>query len=486
MALMNGKEYIESLKKMKPVVYLFGEKIENPSEHPVIIPSRNAVAMTYELAHDKKYEDLMTAESKITGEKVNRFTHIYQTKEDLIKKVKMARLLGQKTATCFQRCTTMDTANALYIVTKEMDEKLGTNYHERFIKFMREVQTKDLNVGVAMTDVKGDRSLRPHEQKDKDLYLRVVRKNSEGIIVRGAKANQSGSINVHYTFVAPTCAMREEDKEYAVAFVVPSDEKGIIHIYGRQFSDSRKLEGCKIDVGNYRFGAQETIMIFDDVFVPWERVFLCGEYEWAGRIPYLFGSNHRQTYGGCKAGVSDVLIGAVALLAEYNGLTKFPHIREKLIEMVWLTETIYCCGIAAGVEGEMTSAGTYFTNLLLGNVCKLNVAKLPYRMAELAVDIAGGIIGTLPSEKEFFHPEAGKYLEKYLQGKEGTKTEDKIRIIRLIENLLFGLGAVGYMVESIQGAGPPEAQKSMINRLVNWEEKKRLAEEIAGIKGGEK
>jgi 4-hydroxybutyryl-CoA dehydratase/vinylacetyl-CoA-Delta-isomerase len=481
MPMMTGRQYIESLQRMKPVAYLFGERIERPVEHPFIKPSQNAIALTYDLAHDPEYAHLLTAHSSLIDGPVNRFTHIYQRPDDLVKKVNMARLMGQKTATCFQRCTTMDTANALHIATFETDRELGTHYHQRFLDFLREVQEKDLDVGVAMTDVKGDRSLRPSEQADPDLYLRIVREKSDGIVVRGAKANQTGSLNCHYTFVAPTCAMREEDRDYAVAFAVPSDEKGIIHVYGRQFSDSRKLEGCTIDVGNPRYGAQETLMVFDDVFVPWERVFLCREYQFAGRISYLFGSNHRQTYGGCKAGVSDVLIGAVTQLAEYNGAAQFAHVRDKILEMVTLTETVYSCGIAAAVEGQQMSSGIYFTNLLLGNVCKLNVASLPYRMAQLAVDIAGGIVGTLPSEKEFRHPQIGKYLEKYLRGVEGMPTEHRVRIVRLIENLIFGPGAVGYMVESMQGAAPPAAQKSMLARLVDFDHKKSLARSIAGI-----
>lgn len=481
MALMTGKQYLDSLKKLKPVVYLFGEKLQNPSEHPFVRPSQNAIALTYDLANDPEHQDLMTAHSSLTGGRVNRFTHIYETPEDLIKKVKMTRLMGQRTATCFQRCTTMDTANALHIATYEIDQKLGTEYHQRFLKFLEEVQVKDLDVGVAMTDVKGDRSLRPSQQADPDLYLRVVEETKDGIVVRGAKANQTGSINCHYTFVAPTAAMREEDKDYAVAFAVPIDAEGIVHIYGRQFSDSRKTEGGGIDVGNTGFGAQETIMIFDDVFVPRELVFLCKEYEFAGRIPYLFGSNHRQTYGGCKAGVSDVLIGAVSLMAEFNGVDKMPHVRQKLTEMVALTETIYSCGIAAAAEGSKMSSGIYYSDLLLGNVCKLNVCELPFKMARMAVDITGGIIGTMPSEKDLTHPEIGKYLKKYLAGAAGSTAEERTKILRLIENLLFGPGAVGYMVESIHGAAPPAAQHSMLRRLVDWKQKQQLAKELAGI-----
>ncbi len=486
MALMNGEQYRESLKKMKPAFYMFGERVDNPVDHPVVRLSQNAIAMTYDLACDPQYEDLMTATSHLTQKKVNRFTHIYQSIDDMVKKVKMVRLLGQKTGTCIQRCPTMDTGNVLYMVTHEMDQKLGTQYHERFLKFFREVQEKDLCVGVAMTDVKGDRSLRPYQQADPDFYLHVVQEKSDGIVVRGAKANQTGSINFHFTFVAPTAAMRAEDKDYAVAFAVPCDAKGIIHVCGRQPSDTRKFEGGQIDVGNYKYGCMETLMIFDDVFIPWERVFLYKEHEFAGMIPNLFGANHRQTYGGCKAGLSDVLIGAVKLAAEYNGLDKFPHIRDKILDMVRLTETIYSCGIATAVEGQKMPSGSYFINPLLANVCKINVAALPFEMARLAVDITGGLLGTIVSEKELKHPEIGKYVSKYLKGVPNVPAEHKMRIINLIQNLLFGSNSVEYVVESVHGAGSPQAQKSSLARLVDFEAKKRLAKDIAGIEDDRK
>ena len=200
MPLMNGEQYRQTIRKMHPKIYIMGERVNSPADHPMVIPSQNAIAMTYDLAHVPEFADLMTTTSIITGNKINRFSNIYKSTDDIVKKVKMARLLGQKTGTCFQRCTTMDTANALYIVTQEMDAKLGTGYHKRFINFLKEIEEKDLDIGVAMTDVKGDRSLRPSQQIDRDMYLHVVEEKSDGIVVKGAKSNQTGSINCHYTF----------------------------------------------------------------------------------------------------------------------------------------------------------------------------------------------------------------------------------------------------------------------------------------------
>ena len=319
MALMTGNEYVESMRKLNLQVYMFGKKIENPVDDPILRPSLNSVKMTYDLAQDPEYEDLMTATSPYTGEKINRFTHIHESTTDLIKKVKMQRLCGQKTAACFQRCVGMDAFNSVFSTTydtDDTDEAHGTNYHENFLNFLKYVQENDLTVDGAMTDPKGDRSLAPHAQADPDLYLHVVERRPDGIVVRGAKAHQTGIINSHEVIVMPTIAMGEDDKDYAVSFAVPTDSEGIFMIVGRQSCDTRKLEGSQIDVGNSEFGGMEALVVFDNVFVPNDRIFLNGENEFAGVLVERFAGYHRQSYGGCKVGVGDVLIGAAAVAAE--------------------------------------------------------------------------------------------------------------------------------------------------------------------------
>ena len=341
MTLMTGKEYVESLKKLDIKVYMFGERLENPIDHPIIRPSINSVAMTYDLAHNPEYEDLLTTRSHLTGEKINRFCHIHQSTDDLIKKIKMQRLLGQKTASCFQRCVGMDAFNAIYSTTYEMDQEYGTNYHERFKKYLLEVQKNDWTVDGAMTDPKGDRGLSPSEQEDPDMYVHIKEIREDGIIVCGAKAHQTGSINSHEHLIMPTIAMKEEDKDYAVSFAIPTDADGVFMIYGRQSCDTRKLEpDADLDLGNNTFGGQEALVIFDDVFVPNERVFMCKEYKYSGMMVERFAGFHRQSYA-CKTGVGDVLIGAAALAADYNGASKASHIKDKIIEMQHLNETMW-------------------------------------------------------------------------------------------------------------------------------------------------
>jgi 4-hydroxybutyryl-CoA dehydratase/vinylacetyl-CoA-Delta-isomerase len=479
--MKTAQEYIESIKKLKFNAYGLGKKIDSPAEHPLIRPSLNAVAKTYEVAHDPSVFELATATSHLTGQVINRFTHTHRDVKDLVSKVKLQRLLGQKTGTCFQRCVGMDAINALASTTFEMDQALGTNYHQRFNIFLNYVQENDLVCDGAMTDPKGDRSKRPSQQDDPDVFIHVVEEKVDGIVVRGAKCHQTGALNSHEIIAMPTMAMRDEDAEYAVSFAIPSDTPGIVYILGRQASDTRKMEGGSIDVGNANYGGQECLVIFDNVFVPWERVFMYREAKFAGMLVERFAGYHRQSYGGCKVGVGDVLIGAAANLIDYHGISKASHAKDKLVEMIHLNETLYACGLACSTEGKATPSGTYLIDLMLANVCKLNVTRFPYEIARLAEDLAGGLMVTLPSEADFRNPDTGPYLEKYLRGVSGVATECRLRMLRLVENLTIGAAAVAYRTESMHGAGPPQAMKVMIERQGNLEYKKLLARELAGI-----
>ena len=450
-------------------------------DNPILRPALNSVRMTYDLAQKPEYQDLMAAVSPYTGERVNRFTHIHQSASDLVKKVKMQRLLGQQTASCFQRCVGMDAMNAVFSTTYEIDQKYGTSYHQSFLTFLKMVESQDLTVDGAMTDPKGDRSKAPHQQEDPDLFLRVVERRPDGIVVRGTKMHQTGILNSHEVIVMPTISMGPEDKDYAVCFAVPMNTKGIYMIVGRQSCDTRKLEGSELDMGNAEFGGVESVTVFDDVFVPNDRIFLNGETEFAGMVVERFAGYHRQSYGGCKVGVGDVLIGAAAVAADYNGCAKASHIKDKLIEMTHLNETLYCCGIACSSQGTKTKAGNYLIDLLLANVCKQNVTRFPYEIARLAQDLAGGIMVTQPSEADYRNPATHDYIEKYLKGVASVPTEDRMRLLRLIENMTMGTAAVGYLPESMHGAGSPQAQRIMIARQSNLEMKKELAKKIARI-----
>lgn len=474
----NGEEYIESLRGRGLKVYLFGELVEEPTDHPMIRPSINAVAETYDLA--VREPDLATVKSPFTGERINRFLHIVKSPQDLVMQNKMQRKMGQNTGTCFQRCVGMDALNSLYSVTYEMDEKHHTEYHERLKAFITMTHRHNYVIGGAMTDVKGDRSKAPHEQDDPDLYVRIVKRTEEGIYIKGAKAHQTGCINSHWILVMPTLRLGPKDKDFAVIGAIPVDAEGITYIYGRQSCDTRSMEGGGIDVGNQKFCGQEAMVILDNVFIPWEHVFMHGEYEFAAMLVERFTCYHRRSYV-CKSGVGDVLIGAAAAIADYNGVSKASHIIDKLVQMTHLNETIYATGIASSYQAHPTMSGVYLNDDMLANVCKHHVTKMPYEIARLAQDLAGGLVVTMPSAKDFENPETGDLLRKYLRGRKGIKTADRMKILRLIENMTLGRNAVGYLTESLHGAGSPQAQRIQIARQMQLEFKKRLAKTLAGI-----
>ena len=476
--LRTGDEYIASLRNRNLRVYLFGELVKEPVDHPMIRPSINAVAETYDLA--VREESLASAESPITGSRVSRFLHIAESAEDLVLQNKMQRRLGQNTGTCFQRCVGMDALNALHSTTFEIDERHGTPYHRRFLEFVRMIQSGNLVIGGAMTDPKGDRSMGPSEQDDPDLFTRVVDRNEEGIYVSGAKAHQTGCINSHWIIIMPTIRLGEKDKDWAVVGALPADAEGLTYIYGRQSCDTRSMEPGDIDAGNAKFGGQEAMIVLDRVFIPWDRVFMFGEYEFASMLVERFTCYHRRSYV-CKTGLGDVLIGAAATIADYNGIPKVSHIKDKIIEMTHLNETIFAAGIASSHQGHRMRSGVYLNDDMLAQVCKHNVTRFPYEISRLAQDIAGGLMVTLPSEKDFQHPEAGPLLEKYLVGRRGVDVENRIRILRLIENMTLGRNAVGYLTESMHGAGSPQAQRIQIARQMQLGYKKNLAKALAGV-----
>jgi 4-hydroxybutyryl-CoA dehydratase/vinylacetyl-CoA-Delta-isomerase len=478
MTIMTGQQYKESLRRLKPEIYYMGEKIESVADHPAFLPHVNAAALTYDMAQAPEFEELLTATSHLTGEKINRFTHIHQGHDDLVKKVKMLRALGQQTGSCFQRCVGFDGLNSVYSITYDIDQKMDTDYHKRLVNVLKRIQSEDLMVSGAMTDVKGNRRLSPSQQKDPDLYVHVVEKKKDGIVVSGAKAHITGAVNSHAHLVMPTSAMKAEDADYALCFYVPVDTPGVVHIFGRQTNDTRKCN-CFLDQGNVEYGivGGEALIVFDKVFVPWEHVFMCGEHEFAYELVDRFSTAHRQNYGGCKTGLADALIGATYALAQVQGTDRASHIRDKLVEMVHLTETLYCCSIACSCQGYALPAGSYMADPLLANVTKLNVTREVYEIARLAQDIAGGILATAPSEMDWKDERVGKYVDKYMKGVAEVPTETRLRLLRLLEGMTCGTA----LVESMHGAGSPQAQRIMIERRANFERKKRLAEKLAKI-----
>jgi len=476
--ITTGEEYIESLRGRGVKVHLLGERVEEPVDHPIIRPSINSLRMSYDLAIQDP--ELATAWSPLINAQVNRFLHIVESPHDLVMKNRMQRRMGQLTGTCFQRCAGLDTISVLHSITFDIDQKHGTPYHQRYLDFLKLAQQHNIIIGAGMTDPKGDRSKRPAEQADPDLFLHVTRRTTEGVFITGAKAHMTGGLNSHWICVMPTQNLQEADRDYAIIGLVPGDAEGLTYIYGRQSCDTRALEAGDIDKGNAQFGGQETLVIFDDVFIPWEHVLMDGEYEFAQELVTRFTAYHRASYV-CKTGLGDVLVGAAASIAEYNGADHASHVKDKLVEMTHLNETIYSSGIASSYEAKPLASGIYMNDPMLANICKHNVTRFPYEISRLTQDLAGGIMVTLPSQADFEHEETGALLDKYLRGRASVSTEERVRMLRLIENMTLGRNAVGYLTESMHGAGSPQAQRIQITRGMELEAKKALARTLAGV-----
>lgn len=476
--IATGDDYVRSLRGRRIDSYVFGERLAEPVDHPLVRPSIEAMKATYDLALSDP--ELGTAHSRLVGRRVNRFLHVVESPADLVMKNRMQRRLGQLTGTCFQRCTGLDAVSALHSITHDLDARHGTRYHPRFLEFLREAQLRNVVLAAGMTDPKGDRSKRPHEQADPDLFLHVSRRTAAGLYVRGAKAHMTGGLNCHWIAVMPTMNLGPEDHDYAVVVLVPADAEGLTFVHGRQSCDTRALEPGDVDQGNARFGGQEMLVVFDDVFVPWDHVLMDGEHEFAQELVARFTTYHRASYV-CKTGLGDVLVGAAAALAEYNGADRASHVKDKLVEMTHLNETIYSSSVASAHEAKALPSGIYMNDPMLANVCKHNVTRFPYEIARLAQDLAGGLMVTMPSQRDLEHAVVGPLLAKYLKGRADVPTEHRVRMLRLVENLTLGRNAVGYLTESMHGAGSPQAQRIQIQRAMDLDRKKGYARSLASI-----
>jgi len=476
--IKTADDYLNSLRGRRMNVYFMGERVSEPVDHPVIRPSINAIAETFRVATERP--NLGTVHSDISNQQINRFLHVPVSPAELVAKHEMQRELGRRTGTCFQRCVGLDAIGTCHSVTFDIDAKKGTDYHKRFLAFLKRAQAANVVIGGAMTDPKGDRSKAPHQQKDIDLFLHVTKRDGEGIYVSGAKMHQTGAVNSHWLIFMPTMRMTEADRDWSVVGAVRVDAPGLTYVVGRQTNDTRIMDGGTMDAGNAQFAGQESLIVFEDVFVPNEHVFMDGEWEYATSLVERFTTYHRSSYV-CKTGLGDVLIGAAASAAEHNGVEAASHIKDKLVEMTHLNETIYSSCMAAAHQSKPVDSGAYINDEMLSNVAKHNVTRFPYEIARLAQDIAGGLVVTMPSEKDLQNNEIGPLIRKFLQGRDGVEVTDRMRILRLIENMTIGRNAVGYLTESLHGAGSPQAQRIQIARAMKIEEKKARARHLAGV-----
>ncbi|MGA2955189.1 MAG: 4-hydroxyphenylacetate 3-hydroxylase N-terminal domain-containing protein [Thermodesulfobacteriota bacterium] len=483
MALMTPEQYEKSIKRMKPRVFMNGKRVENILENKNTRTVVEANKASYAWALDPKYKDIMTVYSPLIGEVVNRYTYLSASIDDLVKKAQTGTFTSEMLGTCTYRCVGYDAFHSLASTTWEMDRDLGTEYHPRFLDFLKRVQKEDLSVSGALTEPRGRRNQKTLEWPDPHLSLKVVEKKKGGIVVRGAKINISGAYASHELVVLPQSAHSKDEADYAVAFVTPTDAKGITYVCQYSpFSAERELADDIEELGNPLFGQRETSMvIFENVFIPWERVFHCGETPYSARLVTRFARTHRMTCGGtCKVGFMNQIIGAAKLIQEYKGLEKVPHINEQLAEMVVLRETGRACGLAAAMKGveEPPGSGVFLPDELMGNVAKLNICNAFWRVMALAGDIGGGLIVTMPSLKELKNPEVKNYVEEFYSFGSDEPTENIMKVHKALQNWAAGMHGVG----TWHGAGPVMAQKIMLQRIVNYDHEKELVRRTLNLK----
>jgi 4-hydroxybutyryl-CoA dehydratase/vinylacetyl-CoA-Delta-isomerase len=478
MALKTRKEYLESLKTMRPNVYKFGELIKDVTTHPATKRTVESHAKAFDASHDPKYaEDFTATSSLLDGEKIHRWNGMMESLEGVMANSRLKRWMYRFTGSCTGGlCVGWNAQNVMWNVTALVDQECGTNYQERLKKWIIGSQQKSLVVAGALTDAKGDRSIRPSLQPNPDSNVHIKELRSDGIIISGYKAMICGVAASNEIFILPGSGYREEDQDYALVCVVPRDIAGLTIVETRRPSDSREMEGDGWDIPDT--GITQAYLLFQDCFVPNERVFLCKEFKYTGKIIEYFTANYRACIGACVAGQGDVMIGAGALMARINGLSASTF-ANKTVEMAVNNETTYAMGIGSMALGRKGPGGMWVADSLIAHANKVHVATLPYETKRICQDIGGGIVetGCFPSAKDFSHPQYGPLVQKAVKASDKYSAEARARAARLTEWLTLGAGVPGCM----HGGGSPDGAKLVVRALTPVDQFAEYARNIAGI-----
>ncbi|MEJ5220979.1 MAG: 4-hydroxyphenylacetate 3-hydroxylase N-terminal domain-containing protein [Tepidiforma sp.] len=478
MGLRTPQQYIDSLKDGRTVYYR-GERVPDVTTHPVIKKAVRHACLDFEMAENPEYRDLAVVTGE-DGQPYSRYYKIPASTDDLLQRsrlIETATALGKTLVVLVKEIGT-DALFALHRVARQVDQKYETDYHRRVEAFYRHCRDNDLAVSVAQTDVKGDRGLGPRDQPHPDYYTRIVERRPDGIVVRGAKIHTSCTTNVNELIVLPTRAMAEADADYAVSFAIPIDTPGL-KLIASPYGGSPKNEFDAPLSAERKM--METITIFDDVFVPWERVFLAGEYDFAGPLALGFVEYHRFTAVSYKLPLVDALVGSALLMADLNGIARAAHVRDKLIRLISYAETLRALTEMAALRGRGDEHGIFAPDPLTTNMAKYHFAHGYHEALQHVQDIAGGMLVTGPGAEDFANPETGDLLRKYLGGRAGVDGEIRTRAMNMVSDLTTGDFGGYHAVLAIHAEGSLEAEKLMISRAYDGRRALEYAKKLAGI-----
>lgn len=477
-------EYREALSKMRANI-VKDKLVRDPCQDKELDKGINVVSVSYEYAHDPQMKDFMTAKSPLTKKNVHRYNYIPQSKEDLEKRYEMINTLAKETF-CAQRCVGSDALYALFMGTYlvDQDKTLKTDYHQRFLQYLQYVQENDIAPAGAITDAKGDRSISPAEQPQKDSYVHLVRKTDKGIYVSGVKSPITMGPYAEEICVLPGRQFAEHETEFAIAFAVPADAEGITRFV--LSPEVKALEGEFSACHGKKYLNKEAMIVFENVFVPWERVFLCGEYQYAGRFADFFATVHRFSYCACKPAVFDLLAGAAALISEYNGTEGkylFSDSKGKLFEIMKNSEMIKGMGQAAIKFAKETESGAILPDPVYANLGKFISGEQFPKAISILQDMAGNLPVSLPYENLLKDKEYGPKVKKVFARKEGVSPEDHYRLNELIRTIAASDEGGLLQFGTRHGGGTVEVEKATIyaQSLKKLQKCKEAAKRQAGI-----
>ena len=478
MALRTAEDYISSLRDGRNVFFR-GVRVDDVTTHPVIARAISHAAADFELTHLPAHRELAVAND---GEPYSRYFQLPRSQQDLLDRAALIELgtaHGHTLVPLIKEIGT-DALFALQRIGRQISKLHGNNEIEKRIHtYFEYCRKNDLAMSVAQTDVKGDRSLGPSKQPIAESYLKIVERRADGIVVRGAKVHTSCTPYTNELIVLPTRAMGPDDADWAVSFAVPVSTPGLLLVASPYGSHSETDFDAPISSARLMM---ETTTIFDDVFVPNERVFLAGDYSLAGPLALAFVDYHRFTAISYKLPLVDAFVGSAALMAEYNGITKAAHVREKLTWLITYAETLRALVESAALRGQPDDAGVFIPDPLTVNIAKSHFAHGFHQAIQHVQDLSGGLLVTAPSQADFDNAETGSLLSKYLGGANGVDGETRIRSLNMISDLTTREFGGYHAVLAIHAEGSLEAEKLMISRSYDPQRVLDYAKTLAGIK----